>query len=120
MEYTFIIAPLNYTVNNLDSIEVMNLVESTYLSLILESTQNKTDFRAVSIPCEHLDKQKSSAGGFFTNKVCNCIKTRNKFAGMMIPLCVSPHARAENTIWQLLGQAPAPSWPGLWWFLKNK
>lgn len=55
-DYTFIIPPLNCTVNNLSSIKVMDLVESTYSSLIVKSTQS-IDFRAVRLPCEHSDRQ---------------------------------------------------------------
>lgn len=53
-DYTFIIPPLNCTVNNLSSIKVMDLVESTYSSLIGKATQS-IDFRAVPLPCEHSD-----------------------------------------------------------------
>lgn len=47
--------------NNPSSIKVMDLAESTYYSLILEGTQS-IDFRAVTLPCEHLDRQSCSAG----------------------------------------------------------
>lgn len=55
MEQTFIITPLNCIVNNPSSIKVMDLVKSTFSSLILEARQS-IDFRGVTIPCEHSDR----------------------------------------------------------------